>query len=173
MLESLGDCKLHDGDFELAAYWYQAAIEQGNRSAEIHRKLGMSQSRLNEFDEAEVNLSESVRLAPGSMEGRRQRLQSAIKESLFRQRAIDDAAFLDAIAIRHQATSNDRELYDAAVAFALASTPEKYEADARACLEAACQKGLPTEKIRGAAFFRPYAGKSWFEALLREAAAAE
>jgi serine/threonine protein kinase/Tfp pilus assembly protein PilF len=171
-LEALGDCKLGQGDYELATVWYQRAMKQGIQSAEIHRKLGECLARNNLFERAQSSLDQAVGLAPASITSRRSRLLAAVNQSLVQGQTVDDSALEDALAIRHDGESTEKDLFTAAVGFARAGDPQRYEGAARACLESACELGMDPGKLR-AAVLEPYAEKKWFRALLDESLAGE
>jgi tetratricopeptide (TPR) repeat protein len=167
-LENLGDCERAENQHSLAVGWYRRAIAERSKSAELHRKLGDSLAAMSFFKSAQESLDEAVELSPTELAIRRTRMRAAINNSLVSKAPLEESALEDARVIRHAANSTDQDLFFAAMAFACAESPERFEVEIRACLESAADKeGFNADRLRGGMQFKPFADRSWYQALLR------
>jgi serine/threonine protein kinase/Tfp pilus assembly protein PilF len=170
LLEALGDCKLAMHEFELASGWYQKAIRRGVQAPQLLQNLGESLRKQNLYEPSQTSLEKAIEISPASLDARRTRLRAVINKSLVGDRRIDESELDDARAIFHNSESSSRDLYEAAIAFARASHWERHEAEVRACLQSALDRGLGPERLRGGVYFEPFAKKDWFRSLVDDSA---
>jgi eukaryotic-like serine/threonine-protein kinase len=168
LLESLGDCKFAEKEYALAAGWYERAITEYVSSGTLPTKLGESLAKTDQFEAAHSRFSEAAEVSPGSRETRRSRLRAAINASLTGNQPTSDTALTDALAICDDALSDNQALYEAAIVFAHAASPEEYEAHAQNCLQTIRRRGFDMEKLRRGASFRAFSEKNWFLDLFAE-----